>query len=62
MSKSRCALRTTGIYANSLEAVAPHGKSAHQGTYFMPNLTLASFWQVSFGTPAKASQRSLAAL
>ena len=30
--------------------------------YFMPNLTLASFTQLSLGAPANASQRTLAAL
>ncbi len=33
-----------------------------QPVNYMPNLALASFWQVSLAAPAMASQRSLAAL
>ena len=34
----------------------------HSGQHHMPNLALASAWQVSLALPARLSQRSLAAL
>ena len=34
----------------------------HSGKHHMPNLALASAWQVSLALPARLSQRSFAAL